>query len=191
MTEGTLRLILGITGASGAIYGTRLLEVLEGKVESHLVVSRLGEKIIELELGKKLDEVNGRASFFYENSDLTAPIASGSFHVDGMIIAPFSMKNVATIANGISENLITRAADVSLKEGRKLILIPREAPLSAIHLENLLKIARVGGTIIPASPAFYHKPESIDDLVDFVVGKALDALGIEHDLYQRWGEDYR
>ena len=186
-----MRLILGITGASGAIYGTRLLEVLEGKVESHLVVSRLGEKIIELELGKKLNEVNGRASFFYENSDLTAPIASGSFHVDGMIIAPCSMKTVATIANGIAENLITRAADVSLKEGRKLILIPREAPLSAIHLENLLKIARVGGTIIPASPAFYHQPESIDDLVDFVVGKALEALGIEHDLYQRWGEDYR
>lgn len=189
-----MRLILGITGASGAIYGTRLLEFLKRakvEVETHLVISEMGKQIIELELEQRLEDVIRLASFFYENADLTAPIASGSFHVDATIIVPCSMKTVASVANGISENLITRAADISLKEKRKLVIVPRETPLSEIHLKNLLKVARAGGAIIPASPAFYHGPERLEDLVDFIVGKVLEAIGIEHNLYRRWGEDHR
>jgi len=188
-----LRVILGITGASGVVYGVRLLEVLrERDVEVHLVISEMGRRLIELELERSYKDMIGLASSYWENNDLTAPIASGSFRTDGMIIAPCSMKTAASIANGISGNLITRAADVTLKERRKLIIIPREAPLSDIHLENLLKITRAGGIVIPASPAFYHLPERIEDLVDFIVGKALDVLGIEHKLYKEWqGQHHR
>ncbi|OFV68684.1 MAG: Phenylacrylic acid decarboxylase [Candidatus Syntrophoarchaeum caldarius] len=186
MIEGKLRLILGITGASGVIYGVRLLEVLGREIETHLVISDMGAKILELELGLTLDDLLEHATSVYPNSDLTAPISSGSFQVEGMIIAPCSMKTVAMVANGIAENLIVRAADVTLKEERKLILIPRETPLGRIHLENLLKVVEAGGTILPASPAFYHAPKTIDDLVDFVVGKVLDLFGIEHNLYRRW-----
>jgi len=194
-----LRLIVAITGASGVIYGKRLLEALrEEKVETYLVVSKVAESVIEHELKttkSELDklavhvcdvELDKLAVHVCDVNDLSAPIVSGSFRTDGMIVIPCSMKTLAGIAHGYSDNLILRAADVTLKEKRKLILVPRETPLSVVHLRNMLDLASQGVFILPAMPAYYHKPEKIEDLVDFVVGKALDILGIEHKLFKRW-----
>jgi len=182
-----MRLIVAITGASGVIYGKRLLEVLREKgVETHLIVSKVGKKIIEHELGITESELEKLANHIYEEEDLAAPLASGTFLTDGMIIIPCSTKTLAGIVHGYSENLILRAAEVALKERRKLILVPRETPLSVVHLRNLLELAIQGVVIIPAMPAFYHKPKDIDGLVDFVVGKVLDSLGITHELFKRW-----
>ncbi|RJS79626.1 UbiX family flavin prenyltransferase [Candidatus Bathyarchaeota archaeon] len=182
-----MRLIVAITGASGVIYGKRFLEALKEKnVETHLIISKAGEKMLQYELGVARRDLERLASHVYDEDLLTAPIASGSFITDGMAIIPCSMKTVAGIAHGYSENLILRAADVTLKEKRKLVIVPRETPLNAIHLRNLLELAMQGVAVIPAMPAFYHKPEKIEDLVDFIVGKVLDTLGIEHNLFKRW-----
>jgi len=180
-------LIIAITGASGVVYGKRLLEVLQEKrVETHLIVSRAAEKVIEHELETTKMELEKLASNVYDAEDLTAPIVSGSFKTDGMVIIPCSMKTLAGIAHGYSENLILRAADVTLKEKRKLILVPRETPLNVVHLKNMLDLATQGVAIVAAMPAYYHKPKKIEDLVDFVVGKVLNLLGIEHQLFKSW-----
>ncbi|NIP23918.1 UbiX family flavin prenyltransferase, partial [Candidatus Bathyarchaeota archaeon] len=172
-----MRLIVAITGASGVVYGKRLLEILrEKKVETYLIVSEAAENVIEHELETTKRELEKLASHVCDVNDLSAPIVSGSFKTDGMIVIPCSMKTLAGIAHGYSENLILRAADVTLKEKRKLILVPRETPLSMVHLRNMLDLASQGVFIVPAMPAYYHKPEKIEDLIDFVVGKALDLL---------------
>jgi 4-hydroxy-3-polyprenylbenzoate decarboxylase len=182
-----VRLIVAITGASGVIYGKRLLKVLQEKnVETHLIISKAAEKVIEHELEKTKEDIEKLANHAYDVNDWNAPIVSGSFKTDGMVIIPCSMKTLAGIAHGYSDNLALRAADVTLKEKRKLILIPRETPLNVIHLRNMLALAEQGVTILPAMPAYYHKPKDIDDLVDFVVGKVLDILEIDHALFKRW-----
>jgi 4-hydroxy-3-polyprenylbenzoate decarboxylase len=183
------RLIVAMTGSSGAIYGIRLLEVLQRfETEVFLILSRWACRTIELETGYQIAEVQSLAQACYEPEDLTAPVSSGSFLVDAMVVVPASMKTVAGIAGGYSANLILRAADVTLKERRTLILLPRETPITAIHLENLLKLARVGAVILPPIPAFYIRPKTVEDIVDHTVGKILDQLGFQHDLFPRWGE---
>lgn len=182
-----MRIILGITGASGIVYSIRLLEVLkELAVETDLVMSDWALETLKVETDYQLDYVRNLASRNYLQNDLTAPIASGSSLTDGMVIVPCSMKTLAGVANGFSSNLIERAADVTIKEKRKLILAVRETPLSPIHLENMLKLARLGVVIMPPIPGFYFRPQNIADLIDFQTGKILDQFGIEHHLYQRW-----
>jgi len=182
-----MRIVVAITGASGVVYGKRLLEVLSDKgIETHLIISKEAEEIIANELSSKKDDIEKLATHVYKMNDLLSPLSSGSFITDGMIIVPCSAKTLAGIANGYSDNLILRAAEVAIKQGRKLILVPRETPLSAIYLENMLKLARLGIVILPAMPAFYHNPKSIDELIDFIVGKILDSLNIEHNLFKRW-----
>jgi len=181
------RLIIAITGASGVVYGKRLLEVLQKKkIETHLIISKTAEKIIEHELEATKKDIEKLASHVYSVDDLAAKIASGSFRTDGMIIIPCSMKTLAGIAHGYAENLILRVADVMLKEKRKLILVPRETPLNIIHLRNMLELAKQGVVIVPAMPAYYHKPKNVGDVIDYVVGKVVDCLGIEHSLFKRW-----
>jgi len=182
-----LRLIVAITGASGVIYGKRLLEVLQNKkIETHLIISKAAEKIIEHELQAIKKDIEKLATHAYSVDDLTAPISSGSFKTDAMVIIPCSMKTLAGIAHGYAENLILRVADVMLKEKRKLILVPRETPLNVVHLRNMLELAKQGVAIVPAMPAYYHKPRNINDVVDHLVGKVLDCLEIEHTLFKRW-----
>ncbi|MBI5967112.1 MAG: UbiX family flavin prenyltransferase [Deltaproteobacteria bacterium] len=182
-------LIIAMTGATGAIYGIRLLQVLREKsMEVHLVMSAWAEKTISLETNYAIEEVRKLAKKCYAVDDLSAPISSGSFPTEGMVIIPCSMKTLAGIAHGISENLILRAADVMLKERRKLILVPRESPLSLIHLRNMTLAAEAGAVLLPPMAAFYFKPQSIADLIDHLVGKVLDLLGVEHHLFPRWGE---
>ena len=184
-----MRQIVAMTGASGAIYGKRLLETLKEKgVETHLVISHAAEQVIAQELRTPKKELEKLANHTYEIDDWTAPMISGSFRTDGMVVIPCSMKTLAGIAQGYSDNIILRSADVVLKEQRKLILVPRETPLTAIHLRNMLELAKQGVMVVPAMPAYYHQPEKIGDLVDFVVGKVLDLMGIEHSLYTRWHE---
>jgi 4-hydroxy-3-polyprenylbenzoate decarboxylase len=184
-----MRLIVAITGASGVIYGMRLLKVLQEKnVETHLIISKAAEKVVEHELEKAKEDIEKLATHTYNVDDWGAPVVSGSFKTDGMIIIPCSMKTLAGVAHGYSDNLVLRAADVTLKEKRTLVLVPRETPLNVVHLHNMLVLAKQGVTILPAMPAYYHKPKHIDDLVDFVVGKVLDLLGINHALYKRWSE---
>lgn len=192
------RILLAITGASGSVYGLRLLEeLLRGGSRVVLVVSESGREVCRFETGTEL----GNADLLKQRwnlpdalleiraaNDLWAPEASGSAAPDSMIVAPCSMGTLGRIAAGISGNLIERAADVMMKESRPLILVPREMPLSAIHLENMLKLSRAGVKMVPAMPAFYHKPAAMDDLIDFVVGKVLDQAGIGHTLFKRWGE---
>lgn len=181
-----MRLVVAITGASGVVYGKRLLEVLKEKNEVHLIISKVSERLIEYELETTKKELEKLASHVYAEDDFCAPLASGSFVTDGMIIIPCSMKTLAGIAHGYSENLILRAADITLKEKRKLILVPRETPLSSVHLRNLLDLSMQGVVIIPAMPAFYYRPKTIEDIIDFIVGKVLDSLGLNHELYKRW-----
>lgn len=184
-----MRLIVAITGASGVIYGKRLLEILSSKnIETHLVISQAAERIIEHELETTKKTVENLASHVYEVNDWNSPIVSGSFKTDGMVIVPCSMKTLSGVVNGYADNIILRAADVTLKEKRKLILVPRETPLNAIHLRNMLDLAKQGVLIVPAMPAYYHKPKNIQALVDFVVGRILDLLEIDHTLYKRWQE---
>lgn len=181
------RIIVGISGASGVIYGVRLLEALKTiDVETHLIMSEWSEKIVTLETDYEPSYIKGLAAVTYDNRNLAAAVSSGSFLTAGMVIAPCSMKTLAGIANGYAQTLLERAADVTIKEGRKLVLMPRETPLSPIHLENMLKLARIGVVIAPPVPAFYIKPQGILDLVDQQVGKLLDQLGFQHGLSKRW-----
>lgn len=185
-----MRLIIGISGASGVIYSFKLLEELKklDHIETHLVITQAAKKTIKTE-GFKLNNIITLSNYHYDNNDFTAPITSGSYKTDGMIIIPCSMKTIAGIASGYSDNLLLRAADVILKEGRKLILVPRETPLNPIHLENMLKLAKIGVTILAAMPAFYHHPRTIDDLIAYIVSKTLDLLNIRHNnLYKRWND---
>ncbi len=187
-SEGeALRVIIGITGASGAIYGLRLLEVLkQAGCEAHAVVSANGWTVLAHECGVGRAAVAALADRLYDIEDYGAAPASGSFRAEAMVVAPCSMRTLAAISCGLADNLLTRAADVTMKEGRRLVLVPRETPLSAIHLENMLKLARLGVRLVPACPGFYHKPPDVAALVDMLVGKVCDALGVEHDLVKRW-----
>ncbi|MFQ5974937.1 MAG: UbiX family flavin prenyltransferase [Candidatus Hydrothermarchaeales archaeon] len=181
-----MKVIVAITGASGAIYGIRLMEALKDhKIKTECIVSKAAKKIILHELGK---ENITTLKDCHSEDDIEASTASGSFKTDAMVIAPCSMKTLSAVANGFSDNLISRSADVMIKEGRKLILVPRETPLSAIHLQNMLKLAELGVVVLPAMPGFYHKPKDISDMVDFVVGKILDSLDIQNDMFKRWGK---
>jgi 4-hydroxy-3-polyprenylbenzoate decarboxylase len=182
-----LRLVVGITGASGAVYSWRLLQELNRrKVETLAIMTRNAEKILKCELGKTPEDIYGLATEHYDIDDLTASVASGSQPFDGMIVVPCSMGSVAAIAGGVSRNLLLRVAEVCIKEGRPLILVPRESPVSVIHLENLLKLSRAGVIIMPACPGFYHRPKTIEALVDFMVGRILVRLGFEQDLFEPW-----
>jgi 4-hydroxy-3-polyprenylbenzoate decarboxylase len=190
-------LTFAITGASGAPYALRLLEQLVvRKVPTSLIVSAYGVRLLATEtLVKNLAGLRahvGAAAFdrfvtVYDNDDRGAPPASGSARSSGMVICPCSMATLSAIAHGASRSLVERAADVALKERRRLVLVPRETPLSAIHLENMLRVTRAGAVVLPAAPGFYHRPTKIDQLVDFVVARVLDQLGVEHDLVARWG----
>ncbi|MGF7118407.1 UbiX family flavin prenyltransferase [Methanobacterium oryzae] len=180
-------IVIAITGASGVIYGVRLLEVLKKLGEyTALVVTDPAKIILEYELGLKEEELKELADVYYDPKDLTASINSGSCRFNSMVIVPCTMKTLSAIATGYASNAITRGADVSLKERRKLVLVPRETPLRSVHLENMLKISNEGGIILPAMPAFYHNPKNIDELTNFVVGKILDALEIDNNLFKRW-----
>lgn len=182
-------IIVAITGASGVIYGVRLLEVLkEMQIETTLLVTKPAKIILEYEMGITEEELEKLAGRNYDPKDLTSDINSGSCRFESLVIIPCTMKTMAAIANGYANNAVTRAADVALKEKRNLILVPRETPLRPVHLENMLKVAKEGGTILPAMPGFYHQPENIDDLVDFMVGKILDSLKIDNHLFKRWQE---
>ena len=203
------KFVFAISGASGSIIGIRVLRELLKTSQVHLVISSQSFSIIKDETGadwtikkgskgqrvkgSKLTEDKIRKYFktdrlfFHEDTDMYAPIASGSFKADGMLVVPCSMKTLSGIANGYANNLVERAADVTIKEGRALLLSPREMPFSAIHLENMLKLAMIGVKIAPPVPAFYHKPKNIDDIIDFMAGKILDAMGIEHEIFKRWG----
>ena len=182
-----MRIVVGICGASGVIYGIRLLEILRQKgVETHLILSEWAKKTICIETDFTVAEVEAMASFTHQDRDLGATISSGSFRTAATVIIPCSMKTLSGIANGYGENLLIRAADVTLKENRKLILVPRETPLSAIHLENMLKLARLGVTVMPPEPAFYHRPQSIAQIVDHFLARVLDQLGIEQEISQVW-----
>lgn len=184
-----MRIIIAMTGASGAIYGIRLLEVLSGlKIETHLVLSNWAKKTIELETDYSVQEVIGMPTRYYEETDLAAPISSGSFKNDGMVIIPCSMKTLAAISLSLNSNLICRSADVTLKERRKLLVVPRETPFNALHLENMLRIAKAGGIIMPPMPAFYTRPKTIFDIINHNVGRILDHFGIEAGLVERWGK---
>jgi len=184
------RIIVAITGATGAIYGVRLLEALQecAGVETHLILSSWAEKTIALETNYDVDVVRKKANFCHELRNVGAAVASGSFQTSGMAVIPCSMKTLAAIAHGLAENLIIRAADVILKERKKLILVPRETPLNVIHLENMLAVNRAGAHLVPPMPAFYNHPATIDDLVNHLVGRVMDQFGLPHNLTRRWGE---
>ncbi len=182
-----MKIILGITGASGVGYGLSLAKELR-KHELHLVITSSAKSIIDEETGnskKALKELSQYGKIHNEDS-FHSPLASGSFIYDAMVICPCSMKTLSAIANGYTDNLLTRAADVALKEKRKLIIVPRETPLNSIHLENMLKLSRLGVSVLPACPAFYTKPKKIGDMIDFVVGRILDHLQIKNTKYGRW-----
>ena len=180
--------IVAITGASGVIYGVRLVQVLaEQSIPVELVISDTATIVAREEMGIDLaGAVPQKSVHLHDFKDFTAPIASGSYPVEGMVVIPCSMGTLGAIASGLSQNLIHRAADCTIKEGRKLVLVPRETPLSAIHLENMLKLSRLGVRIVPAMPAFYSGQQSVREIVDFMVGKVLDQMGISHTLFPRW-----
>ena len=192
-------LVLAMTGASGAPYAVRLLDVLaRSGTTVHLTISPSGAEVLREEAGRVVDLEHfdpaalglpdpGRV-VYHHHKDFSAGIASGSFRTMGMVVAPCSMSTLASIAHGITTNLITRAADVHLKERRRLVLVPRETPLSLIHIENMAAVTRAGAVVLPAMPGWYHRPESLADLVDFVVARICDALGVDHGLSRRWGE---
>lgn len=193
--------VIGITGASGGVYGVRLCRFLLDMGHTlHLVISDAGWRVLSDELGwnagKRRETLreqfpdSGDRLIYHPVQDIGASIASGSFRTEGMVVIPCSMGTLSAFAHGNSNNLIQRAADVMLKEGRRLIIVPRETPLHSIHLENMLTLSRMGARIIPAMPAFYNKPLTLDEVIDFLVGKVMDTMGIDHDIYRRWGEPY-
>ncbi len=180
-------LIVGISGSSGSILGIKLLEFLwSANYETHLIISEPAESIIPQETEYEIGDVKKLATKVYDNQDFFAPIASGSFKTDGMVIIPCSMKTLAGIASGYSNNLMLRAADVCLKERRKLVLVTRETPLSYIHIKNMKTVTKAGAVVVPPMLSFYSKPKKIDDMINFNLGKVLDVLGIENKLYDRW-----
>jgi len=182
-----MRLVLGITGATGSIIGVRILRALRAlNVETHLVISNWGRATLEMETDLRAADVHALADRVYASRDQFAEISSGSFRTDGMIIAPCSMKTLAAVRAGYGDSLIARAADVTLKERRRLVLVPRELPLSEIHLENMLALARMGVVIAPPVPAFYNRPTSVDDIVTHVAARVLDQFGLEVPEARRW-----
>jgi 4-hydroxy-3-polyprenylbenzoate decarboxylase len=196
------RFVMAMTGASGPAIGLKVVGELLKEAEVHLVISPTALSIMRDEVGLDWvsdleDEVRHKARGYFSSQrlycwawdNLEAPVSSGSFHSDGMLVVPCSMKTLAGIANGYAGTLIERAADVTIKEGRTLLVSPRETPFSAIHLENMLKLARLGVRVVPPVPAFYHKPDVLDDMIDFLAGKILDSIGVEHQLFTRWGKD--
>jgi len=184
-----MKLVVGITGSTGVIYGIKLLEVLKEKnIETHLILTEWAQKCIAMETDYKLDQVKSLATTFSDETNMAASVSSGTHKIDGMIVIPCSMKTLSGIANGYDETLVARAAGVTIKESRKLVLVTRETPLTAINLENMLKLARLGVVILPPVPGFYTKPKTIDEVVSHTVGKCLDQFDIEHDLYKRWGD---
>lgn len=183
-----MRLIIGITGSTGVIYGIRMLEVLkDAGVETHLIMSEWAEKCISMETKYDVEHVKSLATSISDEKNMAASISSGTHKTDGMIVIPCSMKSLSSIANGYDETLVARAAGVTLKESRKLILVARETPLTAINLGNMLKLAQLGVVIMPPVTEFYTNPTSIDAMVDHIVGKCLDQFDIDHDLFTRWG----
>jgi 4-hydroxy-3-polyprenylbenzoate decarboxylase len=181
------RIVVGISGSSGSILGIKLLEFLWAEnFETHLIISSPAASIIPEETDYNVDDVKKLATKVYENSDFFAPVASGSFKTEGMVIIPCSMKTLAGIASGYSDNLMLRAADVCLKERRKLVLIARETPLSLIHIKNMKKVTKAGAIVLPPMLSFYPKPKTVDDMVNIILGKTLDVMGIENKLYERW-----
>ena len=181
------KIVIGFSGASGIIYGIRLLEILNSiNIQTYLIISEWAKKNIEIETDKTLEYVKSLSSVNYDNFKLDASVSSGSFLHDGMVIVPCSMKSLSSIANGYDDTLISRAASVTLKESRKLIIVPRETPLSRIHLENMVKLQEAGAIILPAMPGFYHKPSTIEEIIDHLVGKILDQLNIKPGLFKRW-----
>ena len=187
------KVIVGITGASGSVYFLRLIEILmQQEIELHIIATDHGKQVLEYETGKKLEEqVNlwhkSKGKLIIEdNSNLFSSVASGSYRCDVMVIVPCSMSTVAEIATGVTKTLLTRAADVMMKERRGLVLVPRETPLSTLHLKNMYELSKLGVTILPAMPGFYNHPGTLEDMVDFVVGKTLDCMGIENNCYERW-----
>ena len=180
-------IIVGITGASGVIYGIRLLKALKKlNIENSLIISDAAKTVINHETNESIQDIINLADNYYEFDDLTASINSGSFKFDGLAIVPCSMKTLSSIANGYASNTITRVADVSLKEKRKTVIVPRETPLRSIHLENMLNLSKEGAVILPAMPGFYSDNDTIDDQINFIVGKILDSLNIENNIYKRW-----
>ena len=187
------KIILGLTGASGSVYFLRLAQQLsQQEVELHLIASQHGEKVLQYEAGVALREQlklwskNSAKVILEDNSNLFSSVASGSSRFDAMAVVPCSMSTLAKLAHGVTDTLLTRAADVMMKERRKVVLVPREMPLSTLHLKNMTELSQLGVTILPAMPGFYGRPETMDDLIDFVVGKTLDCLEIENQLYKRW-----
>lgn len=183
-----MRIIVGMNGTTGVIYGIRLLQVLSEikNIETHLVISKACEKTIGIETDYNIEEIKAFATHIYSIDDIAASLASGSFLRDGMIVAPCSMKTLSALANAYSNNLLTRAADVTLKERGRLVLLVRETPLHLGHLKNMVRVTEMGGIILPPAPAFYHQPRTIQDIIDHTIGKTLDLFRIEHNLYRRW-----
>jgi 4-hydroxy-3-polyprenylbenzoate decarboxylase len=181
-------LIIGISGASGVIYGIRLLQVVSGMngIETHLVISRAAEINIQYETNWKIEDVKALASFCWDIDDIGARLAGGSFKRDGMVIAPCSMKTLSALANSYADNLLVRTGDVTLKERQKLVVLVRETPLHIGHIRNMEKLAEMGAIIMPPVPAFYHQPQTIQDIIDQTIGRVLDIFGVEHNLSPRW-----
>lgn len=181
-------LIIGITGATGVVYGIRLLEVLSAinDIETHLIISEAGEVNIRCETNHKVEEVKKLASFSYDVKDVGAGLSSGSFKRDGMIVAPCTVKTMSALANSYTDNLLVRAGDVTLKERKKLVLVVRETPLHIGHIKIMERLSEMGAIIMPPAPAFYHKPKTIQDIIDHTIGKILDMFDIKHNLFQRW-----
>jgi 4-hydroxy-3-polyprenylbenzoate decarboxylase len=182
--EVSMRTVVGITGASGTVYGVRLLKQLPSP--KSVIVSEDAAKIAEMEVGMSMEDIAALADEHYENDEMFSPLASGSVRFDALVIAPCSTSTMSKIACGIADNLITRVASVALKERRKLVLLIRETPLSAILLSNMERLSQAGAVVMPASPAFYPRPETVEDMIDFVVGRVMDELGVENQLYRRW-----
>ena len=180
-------IVVAITGASGVIYGIRLLEILkELNIETGLIISDAAKIVIEQETNFKISDVVDLADNYYEFNDLTASVNSGSFKFESLAIVPCSMKTMSSIANGYGDNTVTRVADVCLKERRKCVIVPRETPLRTAHIENMLKLSEEGAIILPAMPGFYSQSDTVQDQIDFIVGKILDSLKIDNDIYERW-----
>ncbi len=180
-------ILIAITGASGVIYGVELLKALkELNIETGLLISNPAKIVIEYELEESIEDIKSLSDHYFESEEIDSSVNSGSFRFDSVVIIPCSMKTVSAIANGYASNSITRVADVALKERRNLVLVPRETPLRDVHLENMLRISKEGGIILPAMPAFYHNPRDIKDMTNFIVGKVLDVLRIDNEMFKRW-----